>query len=64
VLFEPLRSTMVEISSWALVAAIAGLGITTSLKDLATVGPKALVLIVAETVWIAAIGLTILLLVS
>jgi uncharacterized integral membrane protein (TIGR00698 family) len=60
-LFEPLRTGMVDISRWALVLAIAGLGIKTSLKDLAEVGPKALILIVAETAWIAVLGLAILL---
>ena len=58
---EPLRQVLEEVSRWALVAAIAALGIKTSLKDLATLGPKALILLVAETFWIAAIGLSILL---
>ena len=46
-------AVMTSVSSWALVAAIAALGIKTSLKDLATVGPRALVLLLAETAWIA-----------
>jgi uncharacterized integral membrane protein (TIGR00698 family) len=58
---EPLRLALEEVSRWALVAAIAALGIKTSLKDLATLGPKALILLVAETFWIAVIGLSILL---
>ncbi len=58
---EPLRIGLEAVSRWALVAAIAALGIKTSLKDLATLGPKALILLVAETFWIAIIGLSILL---
>lgn len=58
---EPVREGMETMSRWALVIAISALGIKTALKDLATVGPKALILLVAETFWIAAIGLSILL---
>jgi uncharacterized integral membrane protein (TIGR00698 family) len=58
---EPLRVALVDLSRWALVAAIAALGIKTALKDLAAVGPRALVLIVAETGWIALLGLAIVL---
>ena len=58
---EPLRLALEEVSRWALVAAIAALGIKTSLKDIATLGPKALILLVAETFWIALIGLSIIL---
>ncbi len=61
---EPLRLWLETASRWALVAAISALGIKTSLKDLATVGPKALILLVAETLWIAAIGLSILMLIA
>ena len=60
---EPLRTGMEGASRWALVAAIAALGIKTSLKDLAAVGPKALILLIAETLWIAALALSILLLI-
>ncbi|WP_099868233.1 YeiH family protein [Pararhizobium haloflavum] len=49
-----------EISRWALVAAIAGLGVRTSLKELLEVGPRSLVMIVAETAWIAALAVLIL----
>jgi uncharacterized membrane protein YadS len=59
---EALQTAMIDVSRWALVAAIAALGIKTSLKDLAAVGPKALVLLLVETAWIALIGLTILVL--
>ena len=58
---ESLRIGLGTVSRWALVAAIAALGIKTSLKDIATLGPKALILLVAETFWIALIGLSIIL---
>lgn len=61
---EPLRVGLEAVSRWALVAAIAALGIKTSLKDLATIGPKALILLVAETFWIATLCLSILLLIA
>ena len=61
---EPLRAGLEAVSRWALVAAIAALGIKTSLKDLATVGPKALILLVAETFWIATLCLSTLLLIA
>ena len=54
------REMMVTVSRGALITAIAALGIKTSLKDLVSVGPKALVVIVAETVWIGALALGIL----
>jgi uncharacterized integral membrane protein (TIGR00698 family) len=57
---EPLRLAMVDLSRWALVAAIAALGMKTSLKDLAAVGPKALALLVAETAFIALLVLAVL----
>jgi uncharacterized integral membrane protein (TIGR00698 family) len=61
---EPLRAGLETMSRWALVAAIAALGIRTSLKDIAAVGPSALILLVAETFWIAALALLILLLLA
>ena len=61
---EPLRAGLETTSRWALVAAIAALGIRTSLKDIAAVGPSALILLVAETFWIAALALLILLLLA
>jgi len=48
-----------SVSRWALIAAIAALGTKTSLKELATVGPRTLVLIVTETLVIAGLGLGI-----
>jgi uncharacterized integral membrane protein (TIGR00698 family) len=46
-----------DASRWALVTAIAALGMKTSFKDLARVGWKPIALMLVETVWIA--GLTI-----
>ncbi|MCB9948055.1 MAG: putative sulfate exporter family transporter [Rhodospirillaceae bacterium] len=57
---EPLRLVLIDVSRWALVAAIAALGIRTSLKDLASVGLRALVLLVAETAWIAGLAVAVL----
>jgi uncharacterized integral membrane protein (TIGR00698 family) len=57
---EVVRTATVDLSRWALVAAIAALGVKTSLKSLAEVGPKALVLLVAETVCLALLGLGVL----
>ena len=61
---EGLRAGLEAASRWALVAAIAALGIKTSLKDLAAVGPKSLILLIAETFWIAALALALLLLIA
>lgn len=52
---------MAGLSRWALIAAIAALGVKTSLKSLAAVGMAALGLIVAETAFLATLGLIILL---
>jgi uncharacterized integral membrane protein (TIGR00698 family) len=57
---ELVRAATVDLSRWVLVAAIAALGVKTSLKSLAAVGPKALVLIVAETIFLALLGLGVL----
>src|SRR5213076_1625137 len=42
-----------ELSSWCLVAAIAAIGMKTQLKELATVGVKPVLLMLAETVFLA-----------
>lgn len=47
-------------SKWALVAAVAGLGVKTSLKELFEVGPAAMIIVVAETLWIAGLALLVL----
>jgi uncharacterized membrane protein YadS len=41
------------LSRWCLVAAIAGLGVKTSLKTLFTIGYQPLVIVLAETIFIA-----------
>ena len=50
---EPVRVVLVDTSRWCLVIAIAALGMKTSLKALAEVGHRALILIVAETTFLA-----------
>jgi uncharacterized integral membrane protein (TIGR00698 family) len=57
---ELVRTATVDISRWALVAAIAALGVKTALKSLAAVGFAALGLIIAETVFLAVLGLGVL----
>lgn len=46
-----------DLSSWCLVIAIAGIGIKTQLKELASVGLRPIVLMVGETVFLAALVL-------
>jgi len=46
-----------ELSRWCLVAAIAGIGMKTQLKDLVTVGFKPVALMLGETVFLAALVL-------
>ena len=46
-----------EVSRWCLVAAIAGIGMKTQLKELATVGLKPVLLMLGETVFLAALVL-------
>ena len=53
-------AALADASRWALVIAIAGLGMKTSLKDFFEVGPRAMAIIVAETVWIAAFAAIVL----
>ncbi len=49
-----------EFSRWCLVAAIAGIGMKTQLKELATVGLKPVLLMLAETLFLAALVLALL----
>jgi uncharacterized integral membrane protein (TIGR00698 family) len=49
-----------DLSRWCLVAAIAGIGMKTHLKELATVGLKPVALMVAETVFLALLTLVLL----
>jgi len=51
------RSVGNDASRWFLVAAIAGIGMKTQLKELATVGIKPVALMIGETVFLAALVL-------
>jgi uncharacterized integral membrane protein (TIGR00698 family) len=57
----PVLAALKGISRWCLVTAIAALGMKTSLKAMAEVGGRAIALIVAETVFLAVLVLTIVL---
>jgi len=46
-----------DVSRWLLVASIAGIGMKTQLKDLVTVGLKPVLLMIGETVFLAALTL-------
>ena len=50
---ETLHAWIVDVSRWSLVTAIAALGVKTSLKAMTTVGYQPIVLVLAETVFIA-----------
>lgn len=63
-LIPPFIAAMLsDLSRWALVAAIAALGMKTMLGQIFTVGPRALVLVTVETLWIAGVALAMLLLI-
>ena len=49
-----------DISRWFLVAAIAGIGMKTHLKELVAVGLKPIALMVGETVFLALLALALL----
>jgi len=55
----PIRGFGNEASRWCLVAAIAGIGMKTQLKDLATVGFKPVALMIGETVFLAGLALSL-----
>jgi uncharacterized membrane protein YadS len=57
---KPVIAAGNDFSRWCLVAAIAGIGMKTQLRELATVGIKPVLLMVGETVFLA--GLVLLLL--
>lgn len=57
---ETVRDWLIGLSRGCLVTAIAALGMKTSLKDLAAVGPKAIGLVVLETVVLAGFFLVVL----
>ena len=48
-----------ELSRWCLVAAIAGIGMKTQLKELVTVGFKPVMLMIVETIFLAALALAL-----
>ena len=50
----PVHDFLTPISSWCLLTAVAGLGVKTSLKALADVGPAPIGVMVAQTVFLAA----------
>jgi uncharacterized integral membrane protein (TIGR00698 family) len=54
---KPLTALGSDASRWFLVAAIAGIGMKTQLKELATVGIKPVALMIGETVFLAALVL-------
>jgi uncharacterized integral membrane protein (TIGR00698 family) len=54
---EGVREAATKTSNWCLVAAIAALGMKTSLRELSRVGWRPVLLIGAETIWIAALAL-------
>ena len=53
----PVQALGSDVSRWMLVAAIAGIGMKTQLKDVANVGLKPIVLMVGETLFLAALVL-------
>jgi uncharacterized integral membrane protein (TIGR00698 family) len=57
---EVVARTGSEVSRWCLVAAIAAIGMKTQLKELATVGVKPVLLMLAETVFLALLVLALL----
>ncbi len=62
ILAEPIRSALSQSSKWCLIAAVAALGMQTSLGALKSVGGRAIALIVLETVFLLTIVLSALLL--
>lgn len=57
---KPLTQAGAEFSRWCLVASIAGIGMKTQLKELATVGIKPVLLMVGETVFLVALAVALL----
>jgi uncharacterized integral membrane protein (TIGR00698 family) len=56
---KAVTSAGTDVSSWFLVAAIAGIGMKTQLRELVTVGLKPVVLMVGETAFLAALVLAL-----
>jgi uncharacterized integral membrane protein (TIGR00698 family) len=57
---KPVLALGNDLSRWCLVAAIAGIGMKTQLKELATVGIKPILLMVGETIFLAVLVLLLL----
>lgn len=57
---EPVRVLMVDASRWLLVAAIAALGVKTSMAEMFRLGPRHSILVVAQTVFLTAFAITLL----
>jgi uncharacterized membrane protein YadS len=57
----PVLAVLKSVSRWCLVTAIAALGMKTSLKAMVDVGGRAIALIVAETIFLAALVLAVVL---
>jgi uncharacterized integral membrane protein (TIGR00698 family) len=53
------QATGSELARWCLVAAMAGIGMKTQLKELSTVGLKPVALMIGETVFLAALALAL-----
>ena len=49
---ESVLAISTEVSQWALLMAIAAVGLKTSLKDVVDVGPSAIALLIAETAFL------------
>lgn len=56
---KPVATAGQDASRWALVTAIAAIGVKTKIRDLATVGLKPVVLMVMETLFLAALTLAV-----
>lgn len=57
---DTVRSIATEVSRWALLSAIAAVGIRTSLKDVINVGGAAIAVLVIQTLFIAGLSLSVL----
>jgi uncharacterized integral membrane protein (TIGR00698 family) len=57
---EPVRLLMVDASRWLLVAAIAALGVKTSMAEMFRLGPRHTILVIAQTVFLAVFAITLL----
>lgn len=57
----PLQALMVEASRWLLIAAIAALGVKTSLQAMFALGPGHLAILVIETLFLAAMAMAVIL---